>query len=696
MININKGFGSSLFRTDFLLCVALFLAAAFTGFAAPVEVKLIAQSETVSPGGNLRAGLQIKHSEHWHSYWLNPGTGLPTKLTLDLPAGWSASPLEWPVPGIITDATGAVVGQGYEGTVVIPFTLKAPDTLESGASVLLRGRATWLMCSESCVPGDARVVLRLKVGESEAAANAKASPDSSAIAAVNLPQPKPDWSCEAVSSASGIELRIKGAPQLHDAHFFTLDDTVRFDTPQAVSVDSGIAVLTLQTETRAQVGVARLRGVLAWNDEKGQRKGANLDLPLLAAAADTQGAGTDGSKGSGATLLGTLLLAFVGGIILNLMPCVFPVLGIKIMGFVNQAGADRRRVTMHGLVFTGGVMMSFWSLAAALALLRAGGSRLGWGFQLQSPVFVLLLAAVMLVFAMSMSGVFEFGLRASGVGSGLQMKEGYAGSFFTGILATVVATPCSAPFLAPALGAALALPLSQSFLVFSAIGLGLSLPYLLLSLFPAAVRMLPRPGAWMETFRQFMAFPLYATVGYLLWVLAGQLTDSAYLNSLLGLCLIALGTWCYGRFCAPGAKPGRLRFGYASAFVCAVAGLWLAWPVSAKANDLVWEAWSQESLAKAQAAGKTVYVDFTARWCATCQANKKLVFGSEEVKAKLREKGVVLLRADWTNSDPIITAELEKWKRSAVPFNLIYRPGQAPRVLPELLNAGIVLKALED
>src|SRR5690606_19757638 len=215
-----------------------------------------------------------------------------------------------------------------------------------------------------------------------------------------------------------------------------------------------------------------------------------------------------------------------GGLILNLMPCVFPVLGIKILGFVNQAGADRRKVAMHGLVFTLGVLASFWTLAALLAVLRAGGEQLGWGFQLQSPAFVFALAAMLLVFGLAMSGVFEFGLSATGVGAGLQMKQGLGGSFFTGVLATVVATPCSAPFLAPALGAALALPTTQSFIVFTVIGLGLSVPYLLLSLFPQAVRILPRPGAWMETFKQAMAFPLYATVGYLVWVLAGQTSEN--------------------------------------------------------------------------------------------------------------------------------------------------------------------------
>ena len=382
------------------------------------------------------------------------------------------------------------------------------------------------------------------------------------------------------------------------------------------------------------------------------------------------------------------------------MPCVFPVLGIKILGFVNQAGSDRRKVTLHGIAFTVGVLLSFWALAGALAALRAGGDQLGWGFQLQSPVFVFILAAIMLVFALSLSGVFEFGLSATGVGANLQSKSGYSGSFFTGILATVVATPCSAPFLAPALGAALALPLIESFAVFTAIAVGLSLPYLLLSIFPAAVKVLPRPGMWMETFKQFMAFPLYATVAFMIWVLAGQSSkegqEYTLLYVLLGLTLIALAAWWYGRYNAPGAKPARARLGLIGGLVLFAAGAAIGWPRAAAPTDLVWQKWSPEAVAKAQAEGKTAYVDFTARWCFTCQTNKAAVFGSSDVKKLIRDKNIVLLKADWTNQDPQITAELAKYNRSAVPFNLIYKPAQPePKILPELLTPGIVLDALK-
>jgi thiol:disulfide interchange protein DsbD len=301
----------------------------------------------------------------------------------------------------------------------------------------------------------------------------------------------------------------------------------------------------------------------------------------------------------------------------------------------------------------------------------------------------------MLVFALSMSGVFEFGLRATSIGSDLQSKTGYTGSFLTGVLATVVATPCSAPFLAPALGAALALSTVASFAIFTTIAIGLSTPYLLLSIFPGAVKILPRPGMWMETFKKAMAFPLYGTVGYLVWVLAGQVSDSGLLNVLLGLTAIAMAGWLYGRYTVPGSKPARVRFGFIGGAVLLGAGALLGWPRSAEPTDIVWEKWSPAAVASAQAEGKTIYVDFTARWCATCQANKRLVFGSAEVKRVFHDRGIVTLKGDWTNHDPAITAELAKYNRSAVPFNLIYKPGTPePIALPELLTPATVLDAL--
>jgi len=309
----------------------------------------------------------------------------------------------------------------------------------------------------------------------------------------------------------------------------------------------------------------------------------------------------------------------------------------------------------------------------------------------------------LLIFALNLSGLFEVGLSATSVGGNLQMQDGFAGSFFTGALATLVATPCSAPFLAPALGAALSLSAGQAFLIFTAIALGLALPYLLFSIFPQAIKLLPKPGAWMETFKQFMAFPLYATVGWLLWVLAGQTKDddNALLLISFGFVLVAMAAWAYGRFGQASGKPQRQLAGRIGAALLLASGLYTGWPqtsaapTTAGSYQVTWEKWSPAAIAAAQAAGKFVYVDFTARWCATCQTNKATVFHHDAVLAALAQHQTVLLRADWTNRDPLITAELARWNRSAVPFNLIYAPGKLqPIILPELLTPQIVLEAL--
>ena len=686
--------------------------------AAPshVQASLVAADATVQPGHPLTVALRFVHDPHWHTYWLNPGTGLPTKLDWKLPPGWSAGDIQWPAPHVITDRTGTITGNGYDGELLLPATLTPPADLAPGVNVTLHASAEWLMCAEVCVPGNADVSLTLPV--------AAAAPQPDAVwgekiraTVTGLPRADAAWKISAARAAKTIILLVtpatSGATAPGELHFFSDDNLVAYELPQEVKPDGrGGFALTLPVSPDGPPDAKKLLGVLT--SESGWLAGGALrglrveaDFSSISAAAGSPLASHSSPLApppAASGLLGTLLLALVGGVILNLMPCVFPVLGIKILGFVNQAGHDRRKVAAHGLVFALGVLLSFWTLAAVLAVLRAGGDKIGWGFQLQSPAFVFALAALMLVFAMNMSGVFDFGLSATGVGANLQMKSGFAGSFFTGVLATVVATPCSAPFLAPALGAALALSTIESFAIFTAIAVGLATPYLLLSIFPGAVKVLPRPGAWMETFKQFMAFPLYATVGYLVWVLAGQTTDEGLQNVLFGLTLIALGVWIYGRWNAPGASAGRVRFGVAGLVVVAAAGLWLGWPHSAAARsagsatapEVVWEPWSPEAVAQLRAEDRIVYVDFTARWCATCQANKKLVFHSDEVLKYFTDKKIATLRGDWTNQDARITAELAAYHRSAVPFNLIWLPGKAePVLLPELLTPGAVLAALK-
>ncbi|MDI1310765.1 thioredoxin family protein [Prosthecobacter sp.] len=398
-----------------------------------------------------------------------------------------------------------------------------------------------------------------------------------------------------------------------------------------------------------------------------------------------------------------LLYAFVGGLILNIMPCVFPVLGIKVTSVVQQAGEDRRKVVLHGLMYTVGVLLSFWVLGGlAIALNK------GWGSQLQSPAFNFFLAAFFLIFALNMAGLFEIGTSAIGVGSGLQAKSGLGGSFFSGLLATVVATPCSAPFLGSALGATLTLPASQSMLIFTLIGLGLASPFLLLSLFPGLISALPRPGAWMESFKQGMSFLLFGTVGFMLYVLTNQIEGLPVLFAILSLVLIALGCWIYGRWALP-HKPARTKnIARLLTFLAVAGGLWLGLPnasakrthgeeaVNLKDPDaLHWETWSPEKVAALRAAKQPVYIDFTASWCWTCQVNKR-VYTDAGLRALFKQHKVATLKADWSDENESIRLALEALEKRAVPVNVLYIPGvEEPFVLDELLTVGNVTAALK-
>ncbi|MBI5766881.1 MAG: thioredoxin family protein [Verrucomicrobia bacterium] len=704
-----------------VVCVGWFVPAHLRAAAATklsrVQASLVAADAAVQPGRPLTVALRLVHDPHWHTYWLNPGTGLATSLKWTLPPGWTAGDIQWPAPHLIKDVAGNITGHGYEGDLLLPITLTPPADLAPGGTVEFKAAADWLMCEEICVPGSANVALTLPVAAAAPAVSASNPPAPDATwsekiraTLAGLPRADAAWKISATRAAKTITVRVSptGAAPVapKDLHVFTDDSLVAYDQPQKVEADGqGGFVLTLPLGDDSPKDATRLLGVITSESgwlAGGALRGLRIDAGFSAAVSQPSTLNSQ-PQAAGSGLPGTLLLALIGGLILNLMPCVFPVLGIKILGFVNQAGSDKKKIITHGLVFTLGVLLSFWTLAIVLAVLRAGGDQLGWGFQLQSPVFVYALAVLMLVFGMNMSGVFEFGLGATAVGAELQMKSGYAGSFFTGVLATVVATPCSAPFLAPALGAALAVSTLESFAIFTAIAIGLSAPYLLLSIFPQAVKVLPRPGAWMETFKQFMAFPLYATVGYLVWVLGGQVSEEGLQHTLFSLVLIALGVWVYGRWNAPGASAGRARFGVAGLVVAGAAGLWLGWPqpigaksADASAPEIVWEPWSPEAVAKLRAEGRIVYVDFTARWCATCQLNKKVVFHDRDVLRYFAEKKIATLRGDWTNKDPRITAELAAYQRSAVPFNVIWLPGKKdPVLLPELLSAGTVLSELK-
>jgi thiol:disulfide interchange protein len=393
-----------------------------------------------------------------------------------------------------------------------------------------------------------------------------------------------------------------------------------------------------------------------------------------------------------------LIFAFIGGLILNVMPCVFPVLGIKVMGVVQQAGEDKKQVLLHGLAYTFGILICFWALGALVISLGKG-----WGFQLQSPGFVFGLCAFFLIFALNMAGVFEIGASAVGIGAELQTRHGLGGSFFSGLLATIVATPCSAPFLGSALGFAVTLSPLPAMLMFTMIGLGLASPFLLLAIAPRLISALPRPGAWMESFKQGMSFLLFGTAAFLVWVLTGMIEGQPMLFMLFGLVLIGLGCWIYGRWSLP-HKPSRTRLIAVLLMLASVGGgMWMGWPSkeatsvsesSSTTGSLVWEVWSPDKVAQLRAAGTPVYIDFTAKWCLTCQVNKR-IYPDAGLQALFQKKKVTLLKADWTNENDEIKQALAALGKAAVPVNVLYIPGQdEPFILPELLSVENVTAAL--
>jgi DsbC/DsbD-like thiol-disulfide interchange protein/cytochrome c biogenesis protein CcdA len=660
------------------------------GAQAQIKAVLAAADRSVQPGRPFHVALRLEHQPHWHTYWINPGTGRPTRLEWQLPAGWSAGPIAWPTPIRIQDVRGNVSGYGYSGLLLLPVTLVAPANAKAGTDVTLRARTEWLMCADVCVPGHADLELTVPVlGEAP-------HPDTTVraeLSAMPMPQERSTWQVTARHAGRAIQLHISGNVLPPQPYFFSERELIQYDQPQSVAAGASELTLTLPLADDAEETPTRLTGVLGYTDA-GAYHGTRIDVPVMGGAA-TRPSALPGRAATGLSA-GALLIAALGGLILNLMPCVFPVLGIKIAGFASEAGSTLQRTRMHALAFACGVIVSFWVLASIIAFLRVGGRELGWGFQLQSAPFVFAICVVVLVFGLCLSGVFEFGVRVTGLGSNWRTTRGLTGSFLAGVLATVVATPCSAPLLAPMLGVALALPAAQSLLLFTCIAIGMSAPYLLLAAFPQGVRLLPRPGRWLQTFRQAMAFPLYATLGYLIWVLAAEVGEPELLSALLGLTIVAMAVWLYGRAVGPERARRSARLARASALVLLIAGVQTGWPHTSRGGDLLWETWSPEYVTRLREQGRAVYVDFTARWCATCQANKTVVFVSSDVKRVIRDRHVALLKADWTTGDARITAELARWGRAAVPFNLAYVPGRPePQILPEILTPAVVIEAMQ-
>ncbi len=669
-----------------------------------VEVSLVSEAKGVRPGLQAWVALRFQIEPGWHLYWKNPGdSGLPAEVKWTLPDGWTAGPLEWPTPERIS--VGPLTNFGFENEL----WLLAALTPKASASSTVQAKAQWLVCRETCIPGKAELSLSLPSVQEDPGFDPEVAPGfSEAREAHARPWPKgktfrTEW------HPDGVDLVFDG---VNEGHFeFFPDQPGWMKNPEHqgwIQEADGKTRLHLvradssnpRPETLSGLLVKRQEGVRsqAWQvvstwSEPTQRSSSNWTYPK------EQGSKLGAPAGL-SQVLTMALFALIGGLLLNLMPCVFPVLGIKILGFVESAGKDPKRIRWHGLVFSLGAVTSFWALFFVLWVLRSAGQRLGWGFQLQSPGFVAALALLFLGIGLNLLGLFEVGTRFMGVGSNwLKGKGDSFESFLSGVLATVVATPCSAPLMGAALGFALSQSVGIGFLIFTALGLGMVLPYLWLSFFPGWVRKLPRPGRWMQTLKQALAFPMFATVLWLLWVLSQQVSAQAVGQVAMAHLVLGVALWAWGKW------PGRVG-AQAIALALALGALVGAWHAvsgpsvvqAAPASDLAWREFQEEELKTLQAEGRRVFVDFTAAWCVTCQVNERLVLSSPEVVEAFQEARVELRKADWTQKDERIAKILESHGRSGVPLYLYYDFSSGdgkPRILPEILTPGMVLDVVK-
>ncbi|WP_231495437.1 protein-disulfide reductase DsbD family protein [Hylemonella gracilis] len=696
---------------------------------AQARTELIAHApEGVVPGQTLWAGLRITHAKDWHTYWKNPGdSGLPTELQWTLPPGITAGAIDWPVPRkFAIGSTDPLINYGYDDTVLlpVPLTVAADFRAAPGQNELtLQLQASWLICRSECIPEEGRYTLRIPL-------RGATTMDAAAFAAARQVRPRalPLGASRLDIEGQALKLTVAGLPdRLHGQRLDAFPETAEVLNPSAPWTQAwqgGLWTATLPISHQRSASPTVLPVVLSValdpSTHGNAREGWRLELPVrqpwpeaaaptaispaLQAALDANRAVANlappmpaAPPASSLTFLAALALAVLGGLILNLMPCVLPILAIKVLGFAQHA-QDRRALRLGGLAYTAGVLLSVLALGLVLLGLRGAGESLGWGFQLQSPAMVAALAALFTVIALNLAGLFEFGQMAPGRLAALQARHPMLDALLTGVLAVVVASPCTAPFMGAALGLAATLPAHQALAIFAALGLGLALPYLVASFIPAVARLLPRPGLWMLTLRRMLAFPMLLTVVWLVWVLGHQSGVDGAATLLVLLVLLSALIWAL-------TLHGRTRLLLAalllitSGWFAATFGPSMFTPTTpssqAQSGDEHWQAWSPAREQALLAEGRAVFVDYTAAWCVTCQVNKRTTLNDAQVLKAFTARNVVLLRADWTRRDPAIGAALTALGRSGVPVYVLHRPGVAPLVLSELLSPGEVQRALD-
>ena len=704
----------------FILAILLALAASLPARAAfssadvaHLHVQLMIPASSLVRGQVSSGGLYFKMEQGWHVYWKNAGdAGEPPRMQWTLPAGITAGPLEFPAPQRIP--VGPLMDYGYNDEVLFPFQIKVDSGAATGPTTL-HAKVNWLVCREVCIPGKAELEITRPVVNAGAGV-APVEPDATLYArwVARLPQPVPaGFKAGFTPAPGGYRITLITGQRETDAEFFPSDsDLIANAAPQKVTPTAKGLTLEIQKDPTATATAKQLTGIVELSGNRAYEiaipEGAAVAVRSLAStteaapAFDLTAVGTahPPSTASTAGLPRIIGLAFLGGIILNLMPCVFPVLFLKGLALVNSSQEQRHKLRAHGLIYTLGILVSFWILVGVLIALRSAGSRLGWGFQFQSPLFLFLMAGLLFFLGLSLAGQFEIGLSLTSAGGSLAEKQGYAGSFFTGVLAVIVATPCTAPFMGAAIGYALAQPSAVTFAVFTALALGLAAPYLALAFQPAWTRLLPRPGAWMEILRQAVSVPIFGTVIWMAWVVAQAYGATMLAALLAAFLLLAIAGWFLGRWPAKGwaaVLAGMLVLCVVGLGIYSAGALAIPAQAVTAAQPGSWQPWSEDAAKKAQSEGHPVFVDFTAKWCLSCQVNERVALDTPEVKKAFEDAHVVLLKADWTQHDDAITTALQHLGRDGVPAYVLYPPGNTgPTLLPEALTPGIVIDALKN
>lgn len=732
----------SLLFVALILCQGFFLMAENEGDihgssrqTDPIKIEIIAEDETIQPGQPFWVAIRLQIEDHWHSYWKNPGdAGMATAIEWKLPEGFQSGPVEWPFPKRF--ALDAMVGFGYEGDVMLLAQLFPPATLTTKEPVKIGADIRWLVCSDSsCLPGQSEVSASIPVSSSLPKPNQQWAND---FARARTKLPTKQWSLKAQRKNNLIELSLKAFGkhfEVTKAYFCPeFKDTIDYRSEAVLnkSPDNSGNFFMVMHETGPKSDSLKGILVLLAGPDSHVIEALDVNIPITDSGTNNEYVSiADIPKPQTAretsvqpmndipseTFEGgigiALLMAFVGGMILNLMPCVLPVISFKILSFVKMSGQSRSVMLKHGAAFSLGVLISFWILAGIMLMLQAYGRSVGWGFQLQEPLFVAGLAALLLVFGLSLFGVFEMGTSVmSMAGKSHNTASELGGSFLSGVLATAVATPCTGPFLGSAIGFAVTLSPLKAMLIFTSLGVGMAFPYMILSAFPSMLRFLPKPGPWMGTFKEIMGFLMLATVLWLVWVFGAQTNSLSVFLLLAGFFFIALACWVYGKWGSPVKKRGtRVVSTVIAAIFFLLAGYAIfnstaAW-VSAYDDEPTqtanqgaaideWEDFSLERLVQLRKQGTPVFIDFTAKWCLICQANH-VVLSMNEVNQKFMEAGVVKMKADWTKSDPVITEMLRKFGRNGVPLYLLYGkdPSKAPQILPQMLTPEAVITSLE-